>query len=59
MGPGWGLLFSKDGEVMNTQLRILVAVLLAGIVGTMVNAFAASIIIGPTNLIFYMSLIAI
>ncbi|MCF6199357.1 MAG: hypothetical protein L3J67_08175 [Hyphomicrobiaceae bacterium] len=37
---------------MNTQLRILIAVLLAGIVGTVVNAFAASIIVGPAKLDF-------
>ncbi len=37
---------------MNTQLRILLAVVLAGIIGTVVNAFAASVIVGPAKLDF-------
>jgi len=37
---------------MNTQIRIVLAVILAGIIGTLVNAFAASVIVSPDKLNF-------
>ncbi len=37
---------------MNTIIRTLLAVVLAGIIGTIVNAFAASVVVGPDKLAF-------